>query len=151
MAKHGAAKGPESDPAWAITVLSVSPAEDDHLLLSDIFIHAKWVQESKFNWQVTTVLTIEAAMSALQEKNISIVLCESELLSGTWRDLMERISAHPDPPFMIVTSRLADEYLWVEALNHGVYDVLMKPFDTEELSRVLTMASFQWKHRRDGR
>jgi len=148
---HGAAKGYETGPAWAITVLSVSPAQDDHLLLSDTFIYGKWARQSEFTFLLSAALTIEAAVSALQEKTISIVLCESELLPGTWKDMLEHISAHPDPPFMIVTSRLADEYLWVEALNHGVYDVLMKPFDTEELGRVLTMASFQWKHRRDRR
>jgi len=149
--RHGAAKGYETDPAWAMTVLSVSPAQDDHLLLSDLLTHAKQTRQSRFNWLVSAALTFEAALSALQEQSISIVLCESELLPGTWKDLMEQISAHPDPPLMIVTSRLADEYLWVEALNHGVYDVLKKPFDTEELSRVLTMASFQWKHRREKR
>ena len=100
---------------------------------------------------MTAAQTLDAAVSALQEKSISIVLCESQLQPGTWKDMLEHISAQPDPPLMIVTSRLADEYLWVEALNHGAYDVLQKPFDNEELSRVLTMASFQWKHRRERR
>lgn len=151
MAKHDAEKGYGIDPTRTITVLFVSPAEDDHVQLRDILIQRKGVQESNFNWLVTAAQTLEAAVSALREKAISIVLCESELLPGTWKDMLEHISAHPDPPLMIVTSRLADEYLWVDALNHGVYDVLMKPFDTEELSRVLTLASFRWKHRRERR
>jgi CheY-like chemotaxis protein len=40
----------------------------------------------------------------------------------------------PDPPMLIVTSRLADDYLWAEALNLGAYDVLAKPFDASEVS-----------------
>ena len=49
----------------------------------------------------------------------------------------------PDPPVLIVTSRLADEYLWAEALNLGAYDVLVKPFDASEAVRVLDSA---WRH-----
>jgi len=48
----------------------------------------------------------------------------------------------PDPPLLIVASRLADEYLWAEALNPGAYDVLAKPFDAEEVIRVLRSAWF---------
>ena len=41
---------------------------------------------------------------------------------------------------MIVTSRLADERLWAEALNLGAYDVLAKPFDRTEAMRVVAAA-----------
>ena len=44
---------------------------------------------------------------------------------------------------LIVTSRLADEYLWAEALNLGAYDMLAKPFDASEVVRVLGSA---WRH-----
>ena len=51
------------------------------------------------------------------------------------------------PPSFIVTSRLADERLWVEALNVGAYDVLVKPFDVAELKRVLNSAWCEWRER----
>ena len=53
-------------------------------------------------------------------------------------------------PFFIVTSRLADERLWVEALNVGAYDVLVKPFDVTELKRVLNSAWCEWRERHEG-
>ena len=46
----------------------------------------------------------------------------------------------PTTPLVVVASRLADEYLWVEALNLGAHDVLTKPFDSTEVVRVLTTA-----------
>jgi FixJ family two-component response regulator len=49
-----------------------------------------------------------------------------------------------------VTSRLADEHLWVEALNRGAYDLLAKPFDVAELKRVLNSAWFRWRDRHKG-
>ncbi len=60
--------------------------------------------------------------------------------------MLEYFSRLPDPPLLIVTSRLADEYLWAEALNLGAWDVLAKPFDREEVSRVL---GFAWRHWQD--
>jgi FixJ family two-component response regulator len=46
---------------------------------------------------------------------------------------------------MIVTSRLADDRLWAEALNLGVYDVLAKPFDRTELIRSVRLAWEHWR------
>jgi DNA-binding response OmpR family regulator len=45
-----------------------------------------------------------------------------------------------NPPDLIVASRLADEYLWAEVLNLGGYDVLAKPFNAEEVRRVVGLA-----------
>jgi hypothetical protein len=40
------------------------------------------------------------------------------------------------PPNFIVFSCLADEFLWAEVLNLGGFDVLMTPFEPEEVLRV---------------
>lgn len=78
-------------------------------------------------------------------------VCESNLLPGSWKDLLEHLAAHPQPPLMIVTSQLADDYLWVEALHLGAYDVLRKQFDPDELRRVMTLASLNWSSRSKSR
>lgn len=44
---------------------------------------------------------------------------------------------------MIVTSELANESLWAEALNFGAHDVLAKPLNAGEAVRVLGWA---WLH-----
>ena len=46
----------------------------------------------------------------------------------------------PRPPLQIVTSRLANDRLWAEALNLGAYDVLPRPFDPAEVLRSVGMA-----------
>ena len=43
----------------------------------------------------------------------------------------------PHHPRLVFTSRLADEYLWVEVLNLGGHDVLVKPFRAAEVQWVL--------------
>jgi DNA-binding response OmpR family regulator len=44
------------------------------------------------------------------------------------------------PPYLIITSRLADDYMWAEVLNLGAYDLLVKPFDPMEVYRVVGFA-----------
>jgi len=63
----------------------------------------------------------------------------------TWRELLDRTRRLPHPPLVIVTSRLADEQLWAEALNLGAYDVLAKPYDRTEVTRVVSSAWRRWQ------
>jgi hypothetical protein len=44
-----------------------------------------------------------------------------------------------------VFSRLADESLWARVLNLGGFDVLMTPFEAEEVLRVTFAAWSHWK------
>ena len=61
--------------------------------------------------------------------------------------MLDHISLLPDPPLLIVTSRLADERLWAEALNLGAWDVLAKPFDADEVIRIVSIAWQHWQDR----
>ena len=59
---------------------------------------------------------------------------------------MEHVNAMPNAPSLIVTSRLADDRLWAEALNLGAWDVLAKPFHVTEVIRSVRSA---WQHWHD--
>ena len=89
---------------------------------------------------------INSALMLLQKHDIAVVLCERDLLLGTWIDVLEHINALPIPPSLIVTSRLADEQLWAEALNLGAWDVLAKPFDRSEVVRCVESARRHWEN-----
>ena len=41
-----------------------------------------------FLWQLSTSFDLELAAVALRQHNISIVICESHLPSGTWRHFL---------------------------------------------------------------
>jgi DNA-binding response OmpR family regulator len=120
-----------------ITLLSVSPHEEDHIFLQSLFGHSRW-----------TVLRAPNLLSAdalLQTSDPSVVVCECDLMPGTWSDLLSHVQALPQPPSFIVTSRLADDLLWAKALNLGAYDVLAKPFERAELLRSVRMAWEHWR------
>ena len=69
------------------------------------------------------------------------MIMDRDLPDGRWRDLLEAFKPMPVQPPLIVTSRLADEYLWAEVLNEGGYDVLAQPFEAEEVIRVISAAT----------
>ena len=131
------------------TVLSVSPNDEDCVSLERIFHESDWTVYTKSEWTLIASPTLDSAFSVLRDVTIPIVFCESDMLPGTWREMLEYISLLPDPPLLIVTSRLADARLWAEALNLGAYDVLAKPFDATEVIRIVSVAWQHWQDRHE--
>lgn len=128
-------------PDRIVSVLAVSPFEDDHVFLGNIFSHSKW--------QICGVRSWREALDCLNEQRTAVVICERDLPDCDWKQVLAELAILPDSPLLIVTSRWADDYLWAEVLNLGGYDVLMKPFDQTEVVRVISLAWLNWKNRRD--
>jgi len=118
-----------------LSLLSISPMEDDHVSLQSIVRHSAWILHKADS--------LSAALTVLGKHDISVVLCASDLMPGRWTDALRGINSLPQPPSLIVTSRLADERLWAEALNLGAWDVLAQPFDHREVVRSVKSA---WQH-----
>jgi DNA-binding NtrC family response regulator len=101
-------------------------------------------------WQSAPMATISArscqeAFKAIQRHTPSVVACEGELPDGSWKDLVSQVHDLETPPPVVVMSRHADERFWAEVLNLGGYDVLAKPLERMEVSRVMRAA---WRHGR---
>lgn len=129
--------GPEPDRV--VTVLAVSPFEEDHVFLAHLFSHS--------NWRIHQARSCAEALVVLRRYAIPVVLCESEMPGWSWKEALAELAELPEAPLLIVTSRLADDNLWAEVLNLGGYDVLMKPFDRLEVLRVISLAWLHWKQR----
>ena len=82
----------------------------------------------------------EQALAHLADSRISVVICETPLPDGSWKDLLACMARAKASSVLVVTSKLADESLWAEVLNLGGYDVLAQPFDREEVTRVVKSA-----------
>lgn len=130
-----------------LTVLSISPVEEDGLCLERLLNDSDSTTHSYSKWSVVRHARPEPALTELKENRIPIVLCENDVLRDSWRGLLVELAKFPDPPLLIVTSRLADERLWAEALNLGAWDVLATPLDGEEVHRTLNSAWLHWANR----
>jgi DNA-binding NtrC family response regulator len=129
----------ETNSTKTVTVLSVSPLAEDHFSLQAIFNRSKW--------ELHQADCLASAHAILSRREISVVICERDLSPGTWIDLLKEAELLPNAPSLIVTSRLADDRLWAEALNLGAYDVLAKPFERMELVRSVSSAWLHWHHK----
>jgi len=123
-------------PESRLVLLVVGPCAADLLSVKDML---------PSNWTVNTARDADEAKGILLSMPVPVILCESELPGGNWKDLLVIIAGIRRPPLLIVTSRLADEYLWAEVLNLGGHDVLAKPFNSTELVQVVSMAGRRWK------
>lgn len=119
-----------------LTVLSVSPREEDHVALQAIVGHSRWALLKASN-------VFSARALLLQNREISVVLCERDLTVASWIDILKHIQSLPQPPSLVVASKFADEGLWSEVLNLGGWDVLSKPFTRAEVVHSLKSA---WQH-----
>jgi len=129
-------------PSPQLGILSVSATADDHIAVRQSL--------SAIPCRVQTAESCHAAFQSLRYGRISIVVCERDLPDGSWRDILERLGSAPHRPFLIVTSRVADERLWAEVLNLGGYDVLAKPFNAKETRHVLETACLAQRDRNRG-
>src|SRR5260370_15898678 len=84
----------ETDSSRTIPVLSVSPIEEDHRFLEDIFSNY-WTPYAGSHWMLHRSLSLESALTALQKNQIPIVISDSDLLSGTWKDMLAQIKLLP--------------------------------------------------------
>lgn len=113
-------------------LLSISGFPEDHATLRSIL--------GGTLWRVASAGTCREARAHLMCGSVPLVLCERELPDGNWRDILACIAETAAPPYLIVTSRVADESLWAEVLNLGGFDVIAKPFSPAEVRHVLHTA-----------
>jgi DNA-binding NtrC family response regulator len=117
-------------------LLSVSADAEDHSVLQRML--------SGQGLLVAAVSSCREALDFLSREKACVIFCESSTKDGTWRDLLFPISTAAEAPPLVVTSRLADDYLWSEVLNLGGWDVLAKPFRQQEVLYVVDSA---WTHK----
>ena len=118
------------------TVLVATPYPEDLNSLRQILHHR--------DWNLSLCTSAEQAAEKAAAEKPALVICERDLADGCWQDVLQRLEALSNPPMLLVVSRHADESLWAEVLNLGGYDVLLKPFDRSEVTRVVGMAWRQW-------
>lgn len=130
---------PIETPGEPAEILLASPCPCDHKLLPEILNHSDWQWHRSQNCR--------QALALLRDHDVALLLCERDQADGCWLDLLKATRSLATFPSVVVWSRLADEHLWAEVLNLGAWDVLVKPFDREEVLRVAFLAWQSWKRR----
>ena len=136
---HSSPSKSDGNDNAGIRVLAVMPSDQDGDMLDRMLPRPEW----SFN----RARNVTAALTQLHDygRQPALVLCDGDSVGSAWKEILGRLQKMDKPPLLIVTSRLADEQLWAEALNLGAYDVLAKPFEPSEVRRTLNAASMRWQ------
>jgi DNA-binding response OmpR family regulator len=105
-------------PERTAVALAVSPLPADRARLREIL--------SQGNWELHEASDCCGALALLRNQRVAVLLCERDHSDGNWEDLLKATARLPDPPNLVVFSRLADEVLWAKVLNLGGFDVLRR-------------------------
>ena len=119
--------------ATNVNVLHVSLSERNRARLRYLFDSTKWrlAQASGFE---------EACSYLAFEEPVTVIVCERQLRTLHWKDLLDEVVVLSKPPAFVVSSPEEDIEVWAEALNLGADDVLATPFEANEVYWVLSQA-----------
>ena len=134
-----ALSGIETTASEIGTILSISTNQQDHLCLRQII--------GRYQWDLREAASLLCALGVLQQTHVSVVICERESVPNPLTEIVQEFATTPQPPSLIVTSRVADDKFWSEALNVGAYDVLAKPLEPVEVIRIVSLAAQNWRSR----
>jgi DNA-binding response OmpR family regulator len=80
-----------------------------------------------------------AAVAARFEAGV--VFCAAA--GGQYGDLLAALNALPQPPVLVVVSRLPDVPEWLHALDAGAFDYCAAPFEPKQIQWILDSVSFR--------
>lgn len=103
--------------------------------------------ESHSRWSVHSVSSCQQALEYLRSHPLGVVIADEKLPDGDWRLLLAETANLPFRPNLIVSTDRSDDRLWSEVLNLGGYDMLMTPFEADEVFEVGTVAWQSWWNR----
>jgi DNA-binding NtrC family response regulator len=83
----------------------------------------------------------EARRMLETQLQVQVVLTDRALPDGDWRAVLEIVAQGRANVQVVVCSRLCDHQLVIDVLEEGAYDVLLEPYQREEIRRVLEAAA----------
>lgn len=71
------------------------------------------------------------------QPSVQVILTDTALPDGDWQQVLTVVAQGSTNIEVVVCSRLGDCMLWMDVLEQGGYDVLVEPYDREEIKRIL--------------
>jgi len=121
-------------PRFVASITAIFIASNDRTFadLCQIFAAA--------GWRITRADSWQNALQLPDAGDATHFLYEHIPNDQRWIDALSAIRSLPLEPAFIMTSRFGDERLWAEVLNRGGYDLLLEPFSSTEVTRVIAAA-----------
>jgi DNA-binding NtrC family response regulator len=136
---NAAAHAPAPTPApAAIPIVALIPGGRDRDLLENI--------AARDRLDIHFADTCDEAWNAANRLKSPVVLCDRDVPGIEWPDAVRILASAVPHPCVILTSPVADEYLWKEIVARGGYDVLATPLRDADAARAIKLAVSYWKN-----
>jgi len=123
-------------------VLPLSPVA--HVLIVDDEMNIRRVLAAMLKrdgYEVTTAADGEQALAVLQKTPVHVVVTDMVMPKVGGMELLKRVGAdYPDVPVILITAHGTVDSA-VTALKAGAFDYITKPFEQDELRKVIAKAS----------
>jgi DNA-binding NtrC family response regulator len=135
-ADRPARKENDSSVAVRIALVALMVGDEDRKLLAEI--------SARNQWSVHFTDTCGDAWVVLNQLKAPVILCDRDLPSTEWRDVVQMMASSAHSACAILLSRVVDDYLWNEVISKGGYDVLAKPLREDDVVRSVRLALSYW-------
>ena len=122
--------------AETINIVAITQSRDDAEALGRI--------AAEYHWKISIVDSVGAAVALLHEQPTPIIICDRDLPNEAWPDVLAKVASQPVAVCVLLASRVVDDYLWRQVIEHRGYDLVAKPFQPENLRRAVTFA-WSWR------
>ena len=93
------------------------------------------------DWEVHTASTLpEFHRELTGPGSFDVALIDMDFADGSWKDVMDILTSDRHSCTVIVCCRQAAEQLWAEVVGQGAYDLLVEPYEKQEVLRLVQSA-----------
>lgn len=112
------------------------------LLVVDDEAAARFALKRIFNdhYQLSEAASVEEARQQIRKSNPDVILLDYTMPGADGMELLKEIGKAKDSPAIIMMTAFGSERIAVDAMKHGAFDYLSKPYDIEELRLIVERA-----------
>ena len=112
-----------------LRILALSMSSDDSVLLMCL------AQQHKWDLRLTN--SPRDAFHLTSQSHFEIILCDRNQPGYPWREVMDRFAECSPRSCILLVSPASGDDLWRSVLQHGGYDVLLRPLRQDSALRAI--------------
>jgi DNA-binding response OmpR family regulator len=109
---------PETDDG-AVSILAVVSDPRDRNILNDIARREKWA--------LRCTASCDSAVELMRHRGFGVILLDRNFTPVDWRAGFLTLTEHSPRSAIILLSREIDDRLWLEVIERGGFDVIIRP------------------------
>jgi DNA-binding NarL/FixJ family response regulator len=81
----------------------------------------------RHSWSLRIADSPREGFHLASQRHFEVILCDRHQPGYPWREVMDRLAEISPRSCILLVSPVNDDYLWGDVLQHGGYDILIRP------------------------